>query len=146
MKPPAMARTSLGSKARSNGWEMAVALSKMFRMVLWRDSMVTMVAAAVRTRGSWTRCAAPRYAPTPTCSTTRATVTMVDTSVRADEKSNLQPVGGLAPNEVMMAWVGPKNCQKDGEGRITNAYLESGDMGTLVDLDGCNLLDGEIRG
>ena len=52
MKGPAMARTSLGSKARSNGWEMAVALSKIFRMVLWRDSTVTMVAAAVRTRGS----------------------------------------------------------------------------------------------
>ena len=111
MKEPAMARTSLGRKARSNGWEMAVALSKMFRTVPWRDSTVTMVAAAVRTRRSWTRCAAPRYVAIPTCSTTRATVTMVDTSVRADEKSNEQPEGGLAPNATMMDW-GAKNCQK----------------------------------
>jgi hypothetical protein len=35
---------------------------------------------------------------------------------------------------------------KDEEGRITNTYLESGDMGTLVDLDGCDLLDCTIRG
>jgi hypothetical protein len=107
MKEPAMARTSLGRKAMSNDWEMAVALSKRFSMVPWRASTVTMVAAAVRTRGSWTRCAAPRYAATPTCSTTRAIVTMVDTSVRADEKSNEQPEGGVAPNEVMMDW-GPR--------------------------------------
>ena len=30
------------------------------------------------------------------------------------------------------------------DGRITKTYLESGDMGTLVDLDGCDLLDGGL--
>src|SRR5258708_5663606 len=133
MKEPAIARTSLGRRARSNDWEMGEAASKMFRTVWWRDSIVTMVAAAVRTRGSWTRCAAPRYAPTPTFSTTRAIVTMVDTSVRAAEKSNLQPEGGFEPNATMMDWGGTKNCQKDEDGknkRIT--YLDYGDMGSLV--------------
>jgi len=96
----AIARTSLGSKGMSNGLEMAVASSKMFKMVPWRDSTVTMLAAALRTFGSWTRCAAPRYAPTPTCSTIRATVIMVETSVRAEEKSKVQPPGGFFPNEV----------------------------------------------
>jgi hypothetical protein len=68
---------------------------------------------------------------------------MVDTSVRADEKSNEQPPGGLAPNPVRMDW---EELSKDEDGRITNTYLECGDMGTLVDLDGCDLLDGGIRG
>jgi hypothetical protein len=35
---------------------------------------------------------------------------------------------------------------RDEEGRITNTYLESGNMGTLVDLDGRDLLDGGIPG
>ena len=40
----------------------------------------------------------------------------------------------------------PQELFKDDEdGRIkTNTYLESGDMSTLVDLDGCDLLDGAI--
>jgi len=29
---------------------------------------------------------------------------------------------------------------------MTYTYLESSDMGTLVELDGCDLLDGGIRG
>jgi len=65
--------------------------------------MVTMEAAAVRTRGSAIRCAAPMYAPTPTFSTSRATVAMVGTSTSTLEKSNLQPESGVSPNEVMSA-------------------------------------------
>ena len=93
MKEPAMARTSLGRKVRSNSWEMAIALSKMFRTVLWCDSTVMMVAAAVWMLGSWTRCTTSRYVVILTCSTTCATVTIVNTSVRADKKSNEQPEG-----------------------------------------------------
>jgi len=66
MKAPAIARTSWGRRGMSNDWGIVEAPAKMFSMVWWRDSMVTMEAAAVRTFGSWTRCAAPRYAPTPT--------------------------------------------------------------------------------
>lgn len=77
-----------------------MALAKMFRMVWWRDSIVTMEAAAVRTLGSPIRCAAPRYAPTPTFSTTRAVANMVSTSTRTLVKSNVQPEGGVTPKEV----------------------------------------------
>ena len=112
MKLPAMARTSGGAKGMSNGWEMAVAPFIMFSRVPWRASTVRMEAAAVRTSWSPTRCAAPRYAPTPTCSTSRAVDTMVDTSVRTLEKSNEQPWTGVPPNEVMTDWGGAMNCQK----------------------------------
>lgn len=107
MKEPAMARTSLGARARSKDAEMAVALSNMFSMVPWRDSIVTMEAAAVRTRGSSTRCAAPRYAAMPTCSMSRALEIMVSTSVSTAVSSNLQPEGGVPPNEVIIDW-GPR--------------------------------------
>jgi len=60
MNEPAMARTSFGRRGMSNGWEMAEPPSKRFKTVWWRDSMVKMEAAAVRTRGSSMRCAAPR--------------------------------------------------------------------------------------
>ena len=40
----------------------------------------------------------------------------------------------------------PENRQKDEEGRITNTYFESFDMGTLVELDGFDLLDGGLCG
>jgi len=71
---------------------------------------------------------------------------MVDTSVRAAEKSNLQPEGGFEPNATMMDWGGTKNCQKDEDGknkRIT--YLDCGDMGSLVRLDECDLLNDSIH-
>ena len=73
-----------------------------FRIVWWRASMVKMDAAAVRMTGSCTRCAAPRYAPTPTFSTRRATGAMVATSVSTLVKSNLQVERGFSPNEVMI--------------------------------------------
>jgi len=59
--------------------------------------MVRMEAAAVTKVASCTMWAAPRYAPTPTFSTSRAVFTMVETSVRTDEKSNEQPDKGVAP-------------------------------------------------
>lgn len=107
MKAPAIARTSWGRRGMSNDWGIVVAPAKMFSVVWWRDSMVTMEAAAVRTFGSWMRCAAPRYAPTPTFSTTRAIAAMVETSTRALEKSNVQPEGAFSPNEVRIA-CGPR--------------------------------------
>ena len=101
MKAPAMARTSWGSKGMSKAWGMAVAPDvSTFRIVWWRASTVTMDAAAVRTVLSATSCAAPRYAPTPTSSTRRATGNMVGTSVSTLVKSNLQVERGVTPNEV----------------------------------------------
>lgn len=43
--------------------------------------------------------APPRYAPTPTFSTTRAVAAMVATSVRTELKSNEQLVIGDAPKD-----------------------------------------------
>lgn len=58
--------------------------------------MVAMEAATVRMRGSPTSCAAPRYAPTPTTSTSRALFNMVSTSVSKVDRSNVQ-VNGVPP-------------------------------------------------
>ena len=109
MNWPTIARTSLGPKGRSNGVGMAVPLLNMFSMVLWRDSIVAMEAASVRMCESPMRCAAPRYAPTPVCSTTPAVEISVDTSVRAFEKSTVQPSIGVTPFCLRRVW-GP--CQK----------------------------------
>jgi hypothetical protein len=71
---------------------------------------------------------------------------MVDTSVRAAEKSNEQPEGGFEPNATMMVWE-TKNYQKmktEKNKRIT--YLDSGNMGSLVRLDDCDLLNDSIHG
>ncbi len=101
MKGPAIERTSLGRRGRSNDCGMGEKPWKRLRRVWGRDSTVTMEAAAVRTRGSPTRWAAPRYAPTPTFSTTWATVTMVVTSVSTLEKSNVQVDNGVSPKPTM---------------------------------------------
>lgn len=58
-----------------------------------------MEAAASKRTGSVMRVAPPRYAETPTFSTTRAVAAMVATSVRALEKLNLQLVMGVSPND-----------------------------------------------
>jgi hypothetical protein len=52
MNPPAMARTSPGSKGMSNACGAGVAPCIKFRIVWWRDSSVTMEPAAARTAGS----------------------------------------------------------------------------------------------
>jgi len=70
---------------------------------------------------------------------------MVETSTRAVEKSNEQPEGGLEPNAMRIVWA-PKNSSKDEDGRITKIYLDGGDMGGLVRLDGSELLDGDLCG
>jgi hypothetical protein len=42
---------------------------------------------------------------------------------------------------------GGEELSKDEDGRrIRNTHFDSGDMGTLVDLDSCDLLDGGIPG
>ena len=105
MKELAIARTSLGRSGMSNDCGMTEELWKRLRMVWWRDSMVTMEAAAVRTRGSSMRCAAPRYAPTPTFSTTWATVNMVSTSTSTLEKSNVQVDNGVSPKPTIISWM-----------------------------------------
>lgn len=50
----------------------------------------------------------------------------------------------------MMVWECPRIVQKEKGGRREEqricTYLESGDMGTFIETDGCDLLDGEIRG
>ena len=87
----------------SNDCGMTEELWKRLRIVWWRASMVTMEAAEVRTRGSSMRCAAPRYAPTPTFSTTWATVTMVSTSTSTLEKSNVQVDNGVSPKATIIS-------------------------------------------
>ena len=60
--------------------------------------MVRIDAAAPRMMGSVKRVAPPRYAATPTFSTTRAVAAMVATSVKAESKLNEQDVMGTSPN------------------------------------------------
>lgn len=60
--------------------------------------------AASKRTGSVMRVAPPRYAETPTFSTTRAVAAMVATSVRALEKLNLQLVMGVSPNDFKAAY------------------------------------------
>ena len=65
--------------------------------------MVAMLAAAVRMLGSPMLEAAPRYAPTPTCSTTRATGSMVETLSSTWPKSKVQ-LSGVTPNDSRTDW------------------------------------------
>lgn len=72
--------------------------------------MVTIEAASVSATGSEMKWAAPRYAPTPTFSTSRATGAIADTDVRTEEKSNEQPEMTEPPTASMAlcrkaAWV-----------------------------------------
>ena len=101
MKGPAMPKTSLGVKAKSNACGIAVPALRTFRIVWWRASMVRIEPAAVRRMGSERRWAAPRYAVTPTFSTRRATAAMVVTSTRTLEKSNLQVSTGVLPRALI---------------------------------------------
>jgi hypothetical protein len=103
MKEPAIARTSLGRRGISNDCGKGEKPWRMLRRLWWRASMVTMEAAAERTRGSPMRWAAPRYAPTPTFSMTWATVSMVWTSVRTLEKSKVQLDIGVSPKAMMIS-------------------------------------------
>ena len=95
--PPAIARTSEGARAISNDCGMALPRLRTLRMVWWRASTVKIEAAASKSSGSLISVAPPRYAPTPTFSTTRAVAAMVATSVKTDEKSKLHPVMGAPP-------------------------------------------------
>jgi hypothetical protein len=96
-KPPTMERTSGGERGMSNACGMGAAALKVFKRVWWRASMGKMEAATVRTRGSSMRWAAPEYAPTPTFSTSRALVAMVETSVSKLDVLNVQ-FKGVPPN------------------------------------------------
>lgn len=97
MNPPAIARTSWGRRGKSNDVGIAVPSLRTLSIVWWRASMVTIEAASVRTTGSEMKCAAPRYAPTPTFSTRRATGAMALTEVRTEEKSKLHPEMAESP-------------------------------------------------
>jgi len=100
----AKARTSLGVSAKSKAEGMAVPVpERRLRMVWWRASTVKIDPAAARSTGSVKRVAPPRYAATPTFSTTRAVAAMAATSVKAESKLNWQPVIGVPPNEAIAA-------------------------------------------
>lgn len=115
---------------------------RMFSTVWWRASTDMIDAAAVRTCGSVMRCAAPRYAETPTFSTIRAVLAMVVTSVKTSLKSNVQPVMGSAPR----AWISSCINVSMGEGNYgVVTYLENRVVRRLVALDRLELLDGERR-
>lgn len=96
----ATARTWDGVKGISNACGIAVAPFRMLSTVSCRASTVRMEAAAVRSDGSDTRCAAPRYADTPRFSTTRAVAATVATSVRTEPKLKWHPLIGLEPNDL----------------------------------------------
>ena len=103
-KEPARERVSLGRKGMSNDFRMSGKPCKRLRRVWWRDSMVMMEAAAVRTQGSLMRCAAPSYAPKPAFSISWATVTMVLASTSTLEKSNVQVDNGNLPKPTKSSW------------------------------------------
>ena len=117
MKAPAMAKTSLGVKAKSNACGMAVPALRTFRIVWWRASTVRIEPAAVRRTGPVRRWTAPRYAVTPTFSTRRATPAMVVMSVGTLEKSNEQVVTGVPPRALMPAW--DKETPESGQTEVT---------------------------
>ena len=126
---------------------MGVALENRLRIVWWRASTVTMDAASVRTFMSWMMCAAPRYAPTPTFSMSRAADKNVVTSVRTLVKSNEQVVSGVSANDVMISCTKVSEASKEGwANEIVDTNLERGNMGRFVTLDGGYLLDGRLRG
>lgn len=86
---PAIAKTSLGVKAISNGEGIAVPVpERILRIVWWRASTVRIEPAAARRTGSVRRVAPPRYADTPTISITRAVAAIVETSVNTEPKLN----------------------------------------------------------
>lgn len=95
-----MERTSSGLSAISKAAGIAVPLpDMMFNNVWWRASTVKIVPAAARRTVSVMRVAPPRYAITPTFSTTRAVETIVATSVSTESKLNLQLVIGVSPKD-----------------------------------------------
>jgi len=100
---PAMDRTSDGFSARSKACGTGAAAFMMFITVWWRASTVMIEAAADSNAGSEMEDAAPRYALTPTFSINWAKVIIVFTSVKAEEKSNLQPVIGWPPRALTAA-------------------------------------------
>lgn len=120
MNGPAIAKTSCGSRGRSKAVGIDVASFKTLRMVWWRASTVTIDAAAVRMVGSETRCAAPRYAATPTFSTSRATGAIAETLVRTAEKSKVHPEIGVPPRAVIV------DCNLDGELHFCDSWDNNG--------------------